>query len=399
LKLLLLTNKIPYPANDGSSIAMASMVEAYRLNQVELSLLSLNTRKHFRSPELIKASVPKGLRLEVIPANTDITLTRTLSNLLNGSPFHVSRFYIKKYAQRLEVLLQTEQFDVVQLDGLSMGVYLPIIRNYSKAKVVYRAHNLEYEIWNRHAATLANPLKKKYLKLQVNRLKRFERRILLESDAVLAITDQDKQKFKNEVQGQQYHTTPCGVSLKEKPLPAKAGKKFDLVYLASFDWEPNVAGALWFIEEVWPLILKQRPGTTFHLGGRNIPPQLMKHKGGNLEITENVASMRDFISEGRLVIIPLLAGSGMRIKILENMALGCCQLSTTIGAEGIKLQDGKDIHLADDPKDFAAKAIELINDKETRKATGKNARKTAEEFYSNRAIGQETVQFLEEKLC
>lgn len=378
---------------------MASMVEAYRQNGVSLNLLALNTRKHFRSPELIRANVPEGLRLEVIPANTNITLPRALKNLVDGKAFHVSRFFNAKFAHRLRVLLQTEHWDMVQLDGLSMGVYLDVIRANSNAKVVYRAHNLEYEIWNRHADTLPNPLKKNYLRLQVRRLHKFERYVLTESDGVLPITAEDEKKLRREVPEQQYHTTPCGISSEQELMAVKTAPSYDLVYLASFDWEPNVQGARWFLEQVWPLIIAKRPSTRFHLGGRHIPKSLKKWESDQIHISENVPSMQQFITNGKLVVIPLLAGSGMRIKIVENMALGLCQLSTRIGAEGISVEDGQNIHLADDPKEMADKAIALIEDETLRKKTGKAARKTAEKEYDNRKIGAKTLQFLREQIC
>ncbi len=399
LKILLLTNKVPYPANDGSSIAMASMVDAYLKNQVEVSLLSINTHKHFKSEAEIKKQLPAAVNFYAIEANTNPTLRGALKNLIEGSPFHVSRFWQQDYADKLRELLQDESFDLVQIDGLPMGVYLPELRRYNSAPVVYRAHNLEYEIWQRHAASLRNLAKKAYLRLQIKRLEAFEKQIINDCDAVLPITRADQAKLQALAPAQKFYSAPCGIDLGGRKPLQKNQPRYDLVYLASFDWEPNVHGALWFLKAVWPLLQQKRPGTSFHLAGRHMPAALQKLASSTVKISGEVPDMEEFIAGGKLVVVPLLAGSGMRIKIIENMALAQCQVCTSIAAEGIALEDGKDIVLADKPEAMATAIASLLNEPQRIEHIGRQARQTVERYYDNRRIGAGILSFMRKEVC
>lgn len=395
MKVLLLCNKVPYPANDGSSIAMRSMVEGLLKNEAEVKVMALNTLKHFRSSESIEAQRPDRLDLTAFKANTNINLKNLIANLFTGEPFHVSRFYQEHFAASLMRMLKNETFDIVQLDGLSMAVYLPLIRDNSDAKVILRAHNIEYRIWDRHQRFEKNPLRKLYLNLQVERLKEFEHKIFEEVDGILFITADDQTVYQQEI-GENSHTAiPCGLNIEEYPLKKNEGET-DLTYLASFDWLPNQQGVEWFVEIVWPLIKEKRPQTTFSLGGRFMPKSFKEFEKHGIKLIPEVENHREFIQGGKLAIVPLLAGSGMRIKIIENMALSMPMVSTSVGAEGIYYDDGEELIVADTAEDFAREILDLLSDSVARKRLGKKARARAEQSYLNQTLGKRTLDFYAE---
>lgn len=392
MKILLLSNKVPYPAKDGSSIAMQSMVNGLLGNNAEVSLLSINTLKHFRNDDEIKKNLPTGLDAHWVTCNTNITLFGAFSNLFSNKPFHVSRFWQKDYLDVLKQILQQNTFDVIQLEGLAMAVYLPIIRQLSQAKVSLRAHNVEYQIWERTLTNQSKPLRKAYLKLQIDRLRQFEYDTLEQIDALITITENDFETFSKVGYAKPHMTIPCGIEPSEYQNQ-QSELKFDIAYLASFDWEPNLQGLNWFLDEVWPLIRQQDAKLTLALAGRNMPQRLLDLAPNNVKILGEVDNMNDFISSAKINMVPLLAGSGMRIKIIENMALSRPMVSTTIGAEGIAIKDGKEILLADTPDDFATAIIHLVNDPTLQKNMGSAARKKVEEYYDNRVLGQQLIHF------
>jgi len=393
LRVLILSNKVPYPATDGSSIAMCSMVEALRLNNAQVHLLALNTKKHHREAQEIEKHKPDNVVLEYFDVDTDLKAIDALFNLLNGKAYHVSRFLQSKLSQRLKKLLQEIKFDVIQLEGLTMAVYLDIIRKYSKAAVVLRAHNIEYRIWQRHIAHEQNPIKRAYLKIQVKRLESFEKKSLEAVDANVFITPEDQRLYR-EWGGKSLSTvSACGLSPEDNPPISGFEAKYDIVHLASLDWLPNRQGAEWFLKEVWPLILEARPQTTLGFGGRDMPKEFLEMGSDNLWLYPVVENARDFLAHGRIAIVPLLAGSGMRIKLLELLAWGMPTVSTNIGAEGIPIENYQEGILADDKEGFAAAVVYLLDGKEARKEMQMKARKFFEDHFDNRRLGKDLLSF------
>lgn len=379
---------------------MASMIDGFIKNEASVSLLSLNTLKHHKSDTDIAKEKPATLHFEKVDVNTDIKPLGALMNLLSGDPYHVSRFYQKSFAERLQALLKEQKFDIIQLEGLSMAVYLDLIRENSDAPIALRAHNVEHQIWERHIQSLNNLLQKAYLNLQVKRLKKFEWQTLSEVDAVVAITKQDQQGFKAVLPQLKSIAIPCGIDLQHKKtntVPAEG--KVDLGYLASFDWMPNVQGLEWFLNEVWPLVKKARPNTTFQFGGRHMPPSFQNLNEEGIAVYPDVPDMAKFVCKSKVQVIPLLAGSGMRIKIIENMALGICQVSTSVGAEGIAIKNGYDILIGDSPDEFSQQILEALNQSDLIQSIGQNARHTIEEQYDNAALGKQLLTFYSDQLC
>ena len=399
LKILILSNKVPYPANDGSSIAIASMIDGLLKNKAQVTLLSLNTTKHYKEDVDIRKDLPTDVDFHQVFADNRISFKGAALNLLSGSPYHVSRFNIKAFGKKLQQLLLSQDFDIVQLEGLAMAVYHDLIRKNSSARVVLRAHNVESQIWQRHIANEKNFLKKAYLSLQVNRLSDFEVKSVFDVDALVAITEDDLLNFRQLVRSKKAISIPCGVDLRKYQLCNAEAKSTDIAYLASMDWLPNRQGAWWFLEKVWPLIRQKNSGIRFHLGGRHMPPEMKMLEIPGVHIHPDVPDMQQFVCSAKLVVVPLLAGSGMRIKILENMALGICQVTTSVGAEGIEVENGKDIVLADKPGQMAHAILGLLNNEGQLNAIGQEARRKAEMKYNNRSLGRELLDFYETEVC
>lgn len=397
LKILLLSNKVPYPARDGSSIAIKMMIDGFLANNAEVSLFSLNTLKHFKKADDIAAEKPGKLHLEAVTANTNIHSAGAILNLIAGTPYHVSRFAVKEFEQNLIRHLSNHHYDVIQLEGLAMGVYLNTIRKHSNARVSLRAHNVEYMIWKRHLQSLNGYFRKKYLKIQVNRLRRFEEEIARQVDFIIPITHVDLQQFQKMHLKAASIVIPCGINPK-KLKPRVTPTPYDLIYLASFDWPPNVQGVEWFLKKVWPRIIDKRSDATFALGGRDLPVSVAQLKLPGFKVIGPVASMPDFISQGKVVVVPLLAGSGMRIKIVENMALAKAIVSTTVGAEGIVLKNGEDIILEDDPEKFAIAVVKLLEDHDKRQQIEIAARQNVETYYDTFKLGKQLLSFYQKEI-
>ncbi|HEX7413282.1 MAG TPA: glycosyl transferase family 4, partial [Bacteroidia bacterium] len=176
MRLLQLTNKPPYPPNDGSSIAVYNMSCGLLTNQVDLTLLSINTKKHFKPDDEIDIDFKTKSKYQSVYHDTDVTVMGAFLNLFSNQSYFVSRFYFKAFEERLISILNEKEFDIVQLESIFLGDYIPIIRNHSKAKITIRTHNAEHLIWQRIIANEKSLVKRKYLLLQADRLKIYEKR-------------------------------------------------------------------------------------------------------------------------------------------------------------------------------------------------------------------------------
>lgn len=399
MKILLLCNKVPYPAHDGSSIAMASIIDAIKTNKAEVSVLAFNTAKHFRTPEDIRQNTPEGVYLRYIYLDNRIGPVSAFLNLFSSKAYQVSRFISKDYRRALIDELKENEYDLVQIEGLSMAVYLPEIRKYSRARTVLRAHNVEALIWERHLQAETNPFISLYLRLQNKRLATFEKKVAYDADAIVAITDEDLAEFWRLQPGKVAISIPCGVDLRKYPPCTSSEKNFDICYIASFDWLPNQQGLRWFLNNVWPLILQKRAHTSLAVAGRHMPADIAERSDDGLKIVGEVADMKGFMCSGQLAVVPLLAGSGMRIKILENMALGLCQVTTSIGAEGFEINDGKNIVIADDPSEMAETIVQLLDHPKRIEEIGENAREMVRKRYGNKHLGKQLLEFYEYEVC
>lgn len=390
MTILLLCNKFPYPSTDGSSIAIMKMLDTLLAGGNQMHLFSLNTKKHYKDPQKFKDVYGKKVKLTSVDIVTDITASNTAINLISGQPFHVSRFFASNVSDALNQVLKDETFDIVQFEGIFMGPYLDLVREKSNAKCVLRPHNVEYKIWERFVRSENNVLKSIYLQIQTKRLKKYEEEIIPQFDALLPISETDESFFKDYTNSPTL-ALPCATDLNNYPeFPSESSTFF---HLGAMDWMPNVSGMEWFLDKVWPLVLKELPQAEFRLAGREMPKHLLEYKQKGITVYGEVESAETFYEENGVLIVPLLSGSGIRIKIIEGLSYGKAIVSTHIGAEGIAAKNNKQIFLEDSAEAFAKRMIELYLDKALRLSIGENARRFAAESFDVSVLGRKLNTF------
>ncbi len=390
MKALVLCNKFPYPSTDGSSIAIMRMIDTLLAANIEVSLFSLNTKKHYKDPSALKKAYGDKLSITSVDVLTDITASNTFANLMTGQPFHVSRFYTSEVSQNLTELLQKENFDIIQFEGIFMGPYLELVRRYSDAKCVLRPHNIEYRIWERFLNSEKNVLKSLYLQLQTRRLKAYELEIIPQFDGIVPISDADN-TFIQSLVSKPILTVPCATDLtKYEEAPSEEANFF---HIGAMDWMPNISGMEWFLSAVWPLVLAILPNATFTLAGRDMPKNLLLNKQKGVSVVGEVESADTFYKENGILVVPLLSGSGIRIKIIEGLSYGKAIVSTSIGAMGISLNNNENILISDTPEGFANSMVTLHEDKELRLKLGKNARALSQQMFDVQRLGKQISEF------
>lgn len=394
MRVLQISNKAPYPPNDGSSIAIYNMGVGFIANDVDLHVLTINTKKHFKSDDDIPQDYKTKSHYQSVYENTDVSAIGALLNLFSSDSYFVSRFYFKDFENKLIEKLKANTFDVIQLEGLFVATYINVIKKHSKAKIVLRAHNIEYLIWERHLKNEKSAFKKWYLGLQTKRLKNFELRVLNDLDAIVTITDFDKTVFEKEGFNKPIYTCITGVDVNDyKKKKSEIRKPRTIFHFASMDWMPNIEAAEWFLNNCWKSILKQVPDAKFVMAGRNMPAHLKKLNEANVLVVEDVPDSRTFYNEHEIMLVPLSSGSGLRIKIIEGMAYGKAIVSTSVGAEGINYTNGKNIVIADLPKDFIKAVVDLLKDEIKRNELEKGAQAFAEQEFDNGKVVSGLVNF------
>lgn len=393
MKILQLCNKAPYPANDGSSIAIFALAEGLSDNGVELHLLPINTKKHFKPEENIPADFKQKTHYKSIFRNTYTSAVGALLNLCSSQSYFVSRFYFKEYEDALIEKLKSTSFDIIQIEGVFMCTYIPTIRKYSKAKIVLRSHNVEHQIWERHLENEKAGLKKTYLSLQNKRLKQFEINAFHQVDAIVTITDEDKKTISSICPKTPLHTCLTGINLNSYQYVSEAKHSNTLFHFASMDWMPNIEAVDWLMEKVWQDVLKQKPDAKLVLAGRGMPDRFKKLASQNIIIIEDVKDSKEFYATYDIMLVPLWSGSGLRIKLVEGLAYGKAIITTSIGTEGIPYTNGQDMLIADTAKDFSKAILDLLNNPSLKHNLQKSARTLAESHFDYKVSAKHLIDF------
>jgi glycosyltransferase involved in cell wall biosynthesis len=398
MKILQLANKFPYPAKDGGSIATLSMSKTFAELGNESSILALNTSKHYFPPEKLPGELTSRISFYEVPVDTKITPYKAFHNyFFSRQPYNATRFISQKFEARLSGLLLEETFDVIQLEGLYLAPYVPVIRANSRALIAMRAHNVEHEIWNR-TAMQCRGLKRLYLSNLARRIRRMESAYLNAYDVMIPITGRDAGIFTGMGCKLPVHVTPTGISTGSL-VPDRSRIEFPSVFhIGALDWAPNQEGLFFFLEKVWPGLHKNNPGLKFYIAGRNAPEKIRKIEKENVIFLGEVDDAYQFMNSKAIMVVPLLSGSGMRIKIIEGMALGKTIVSTSLGAEGISFKHGKNIIIADEPENIASEIQDLLNNFDKFDAIGRQAREHVSKAYDNKQIISELLGFYKKHL-
>lgn len=390
MKVLQFSKKTPIPPKDGEAIAIHQLSQGFVANNCELHVYSLLTDKHKKSKD--NKLYLDGVKYSFAKINTAISYIDLLKNLLfSKKPYITSRFEDKEAENKLIELLKKDEFDIVHLEGSFLGNYIKLIRKYSKAKISLRAHNVESKIWER-LAMQEKGLKKIYLeKIMIPRFERFEKNIASKVDCIIPISKVDEKYFNEHCKNIPTHTIP--VSYKIKPFNDKIPTEFNVGFIGGLDWQPNQEGIRWFLKNVWKEFVLQKPKAIFNLAGRNFPKRYYDLQDTNLYIYGEIENAEEFTLDNSIMIAPILSGSGMRVKIIEAMALGRTVISTSIGAEGINYENNKNIFIADTLDEWINILNKLSQNRQLLIDTGKAGQDLIKRDHNIDKLGAELVDF------
>lgn len=393
MKILQLCNKPPLPAIDGGCIAMNNITQGLLSQGHSVKLLTISTQKHPFQPELLPKDYLEKTQIEGVFIDTSVNLVDAFSALITSDSYNVSRFFSPDFDLLLIQTLSAQDFDFIHLESLFMTPYIATIRRHSKAKIVLRSHNLEYIIWERHAEVSKNKAKKAYLNLLSRQLKKYEISIINQVDGIAAISNEDAKKYLGFKCFKPIVNIPFGINLENYIPTQNHSEETHLFHIGAMDWTPNIEGISWFLKEVWNPIRMELPQLKLRLAGRKMPEDLLKYPPENVEVLGEVKSANDFINSQGIMIVPLLTAGGMRVKIIEAMALEKVVIATRIGAEGIDYIKGEHLIIANTPAEFVTEITNLLNDPQRVQKIGNQARKLIEDKYDNKLLTRDLINF------
>lgn len=396
MKILQLCNKPPYPPVDGGTLAMNSITQGLLAAGHEVRVLSVCSDKHPVRDHEMTDEYRQQTRFDAVYVDLGVHVLDAFVAMMCGEAYHVKRFESADFAARLRSVLEEEEYDIVHLESVFLTPYVPLIRKCSHAKVVLRAHNVEHRIWRHIAAGTKNPFKAWYLKHLSLTLGAYEREHCNDYDAIACITPEDAQFFKEA--GCRKRVVDIPFAINPEPLGHVDVEANTLFHIGSMDWMPNQEGVRWFLEKVWPKVHEAVPEVRLYLAGRKMPDDLMHLEQEGVQVVGEVADAMYFIGSKQINVVPLLSGSGIRVKIIEAMSAGKTVISTTIGAAGIAYTEGKDILLADTPEQFAQQIRRCVDDPDYAAAVGANAYRLIATEYSQDRLTKRLIDLYEQIL-
>jgi sugar transferase (PEP-CTERM/EpsH1 system associated) len=373
MNILFVVPRIPEPPDTGGKIRTYNLIKQARAHGHEVTVLP------FFGPDRISARA-------------------VFFAIRRGLPLSVAKYRSSEMAEAINKTIREKSIDLVHFDHVHMGQYIDVCPG---IPCIIDEHNVECLILKRLAQNTRNLLKMFVFLREQSRMAALEVRVCSKAFRVLFVSEEDRQNY-GEL-GAGFNNTvviPNGVDVEyfQSTVYSPQSTEEALVFTGSMDWLPNSDSVEYFCKEILPLVWKQSPEVKFYVVGKN-PPQKIKdlgEKDQRIIVTGGVADVRPYVEKAKIFVVPLRIGGGTRLKILEAMSMEKAVVSTTIGAEGIRCVDGRDIVLADTPQEFADKVLGLLRDEAKRAALGSAGRHLVLDAYDWKIVGQKLNKTYEE---
>jgi glycosyltransferase involved in cell wall biosynthesis len=393
MRVLLLTQVLPYPLDAGPKVR-AYYVLRYLARSHAVTLVSFVRPTDTPAAVAHLAQFCQAVHTLPMPRSQIRDGVYLMKSLVSGQPFLIARDCVPEMGALLDRLLAEAVYDVVHADQLWMAQYALRackIRGQSDAPLlVLDQHNAVYNIPARMAQGEANPLKRALLLLEAHKMARYEIETCQRFDRVVWVTEEDYAAVQERASAMGREAPNSAVipicvdpdatdAVRRKPDARR------ITFLGGLHYPPNAQGILWFAEEVFPAVLAQAPDAVLTVIGKDPPKALVDGRlpvpGRNLEVTGYVGDLEPYLAETAVFVVPLLAGGGMRVKILDAWAWGLPVVSTSIGAEGLEVREGENILLADTPLESARAVARVMKDVELARQLADSGRCWVEERY------------------
>lgn len=384
MKILWIKTELLHPVDKGGKIRTYEMLKRLK-REHHITYLTLDDGG--ASPEARTLAAEYCHELVCIPHTVQPKFSPAFYselalNVMSPLPYAVGKYASREMQRSISERAKAETPDVVVCDFLAPSVNLP--RNIGCATVLFQ-HNVEAIIWKRHSEAQQNPVKRAYLKHQWRKMRAHEKSECLRFDQVIAVSREDQQIIEREYGVSGVASVPTGVDTTYfKPSPGMIPRPNTLVFTGSMDWLPNVDAVHYFADEVLPIVKAQIPGISLTIVGRSPDPSVIKlgKRVEGITVTGGVPDIRPHVERATAYVVPIRIGGGTRLKIFEAMAMRKAIVSTSIGAEGLPLTDGKELLIRDTSASFAGAIVSVLSNSSLSYELGTNALRAVTERFS-----------------
>ncbi len=375
MKILWLKGDLLHPVDKGGKIRTYQMLRQLK-REHEITFLTLANRND--PPEAMELAHEYCDRLVSVPFEEARKFSARfyrdlLLNLSSPLPYALEKYRSEAMKREIVREMRERDYDVIVCDFLVPSVNLPERDDWT---TVLFQHNVESMIWRRHFETQSQKIKRSYFYTQWRKMERYERAACHRFDAVVAVSEADRDLMRDEFGLREVYDVPTGVDTEFfQPLGGVVNPR-ELVFTGSMDWLPNEDGMVYFVENILPIVRRSIPDVELTIVGRNPTRQLvsMSEADPKIKVTGRVDDIRPYVDRAAASIVPLRIGGGTRLKIYEAMAMARPVISTTVGAEGLPLTDGEDLFIADAPEDFAERIVRVLSNGQLASRMGDRAR-------------------------
>jgi glycosyltransferase involved in cell wall biosynthesis len=254
-------------------------------------------------------------------------------------------------------------------------------------------------IWRRHAEHARDPLRRTYMRIQADRMFRYERDICRRAAQVIAVSPVDRDVMRELFGLERVRDVATGVDIEYFQPPPSPPRISDLVFVGSMDWMPNIHAVQEFVSQILPLIRRRRPDCSMVIVGRDPAPEIraLAEADPNIRVTGTVPDVRPYLWGAGVSIVPIYIGGGTRLKIYESMAARVPVVSTSVGAEGLAIDPPRNIRIADEPQAFADACLELLENEAERERIRDEAWRMVASKFSWEKIASDFAEALDSR--
>ena len=390
MHILFLTQILPFPPTSGPKVKTWHVLRYLADCGHKITLVSFVRPEEVPYVDEVK-KVCAAVHTVPVGRSKMADLYYFLRSQVTGRPFLVERDDLSGVRSLVYQIVSSQAVDVIHADQLTMAQFafpLPV-RSGRKPFLVFDAHNAVWTITERMKENAAFYLKLPLI-LETKRIMEYEARIVRDFDATLAVTEPDRLALLNALHQQNFEgpvpisVIPIGVDTRLIKPVQQVSDSLNILTMGTLYYPPNADGIRWFIQEVFPLIRQQIPAANLTIIGKSPPKDFLKlaaNPESGIVTTGFVPNLDPYFAESAVTVVPVRAGGGMRVRILEAFARAVPVVTTTVGAEGIDARPGVEVSIADSPSEFASAVIRILQDKELRERLAVNGRRLAEEKY------------------
>lgn len=393
MRILLLTTKLPYPP-------ICGRVKPYYILRALAEKHEIILVSFFNEAE--KEYIPilrqwcKDIQAIPRKSNFKKNFLSFLKSTASETPFVIEQYNSKKMRQTVFSVTQKHRIDLVYFWTLHTAQYLPCI---GTIPAILETVNIDHILWKRLASTITNPIKKKLICWQANKLLLYEQKMYPKFLFCVTESDTDRNILVDIAPSAEAVTFSDGVDLNYyQAYQSDSTQPNTLAYVGTMSWKPNQDAVLYFCKEIFPQILKKIPQAKFKIIGADPPKEIRDLASDHIEVTGYVEDVRPHIKSAEVYVAPIRIGSGIKYKILEAFAMGIPVVSTSIGVEGLKVIPGKHCLVADTPVEFADAIVNLLQNKQKQAQLVSASIELVKQEYSWDAMCANFLYYLEAKL-